>query len=129
MTEVETAPHGPRRTGRDVALVLISVGLLLFARHHDGPGAAFLREHGANVSFSFGAFYLLRLAHVPPSGRAWITALVALACVWLQELLQALGIYPGTFDAMDIVYDACGVGAAWLVHVFTARVGAPSVKR
>lgn len=115
--------------GRDVACVLLSVTLLLFARRYDGPGSTFLRQHGANLSFSFGAFYILRLLRIPRSGRAWITALVALAGVWSQELLQAAGVYPGVFDPLDLLYDAGGVVLGWGVWLATSGARAPALKQ
>jgi len=125
MTEARRAPDKVR----DVACVLLSVALLLFARRYDGPGSTFLHQHGANLSFSFGAFYILRLLRVPRSGRAWITALLALAGVWLQEGLQAAGLYPGVFDPLDLLYDAGGVVLAWALCVATSRVRTSSLSR
>lgn len=66
---------------------------------------------------------------MPPSGASWVTALVALLGVWGQELLQALGVYPGVFDPRDLLYDAIGVLAAWAVSVLVPEGRRPTANR
>ena len=106
---------------RNVVLVLVSVGLMLFARHAPEPMADFLRRHGANLAASFGAFFLVRLFRLPGVRHAWVSAAYAFAAVALVEVAQETGHYPGTFDPMDLAWNATGVGAAWLVHALTSR--------
>ena len=95
-----------------VILILLSVAALVGCRHYRGPGEVFLWSHGANLTFSFGLVFILRLASLPGSSRVWALGGYALAAVWLQELLQLAGLYRGTFDPRDFVFDALGVGAA-----------------
>jgi hypothetical protein len=97
------------------------VGLLL-SRHAIGPFTDLAHRHGANLSFSFAAFFLLRMFPLPGNTHSWATALYTLAALSAQELAQRLGLHPGTFDPRDFLFDAIGVLVAWAVHqVATSR--------
>ena len=99
-----------RERTRNVVLVLIGVGGLL-ASHH--ANLEFAHAHGANVSVSFAAFFLIRLFGVRSPA---VTAACAFAVVAAQEFAQRLGLYPGWFDWWDLLFDAAGVGLAWIAH-------------
>ena len=101
---------------RNVVLIGVGVAGLLLSRHATGPLADFAQRHGANLSFSFAAFFLVRFFPLPGNRRSWVTALYTLAGVWAQELAQHLGLYAGTFDPRDFLFDALGVLIAWGVH-------------
>lgn len=108
---------------RDLSLALLGAGLLVLCRHHEGWGSAFAHAHGANVAFSFAAFFLVRLFRLPLPGGASGTAALTLLLVWAQEGAQALGLYPGVFDPWDLLYDAVGVCAALALHLLTGERG------
>ena len=95
---------------RNVVLILVGVGGLLASHHVD---LEFARAHGANVSFSFATFFLVRFLGVR---RSAVTAACAFAIVAAQEFAQMLGLYPGWFDWWDLLFDAAGVGLAWVAH-------------
>jgi hypothetical protein len=104
-------------------MIALGIAGLLLSRHLEGPGEAFLRAHGANVSFSFAAFFLVSFfgRTWPPLRRGAVSAGVAYAGVAGQEIAQAFGIYPGVFDPLDLLFDAAGVGIAWLIAALAAR--------
>lgn len=95
-----------------VIWISIGVGGLLFSRHYAGPGADFLHAYGANLSFSFAAYFLLRFFNLPPRDSRFSAAGLALAGVSAQEAAQGLWHYPGVFDALDFLFNAAGVALA-----------------
>lgn len=95
------------------ALVMIAVGIagLLASRHFDGPGKEFLRAHGANLTFSFAAVSLISLFRFPSArwDRPVVWASIALVGVSAQEAAQGIGLYPGVFDPLDLLWNTVGV--------------------
>jgi len=110
---------------RILSLAMIGLGIagLLFSRHHVGTGEAFLRAYGANITFSFAAFFLIALF-----GKTWsalrrdgVVALVAFLGVGGQEMAQLVGLYPGVYDPRDLLFDALGVAAGWGISAVARR--------
>ena len=106
-------------TSQKKSLVCIAIGVvgLLFCRHYSGPAAGILHSHGANVAFSFGAYFILRLFRLPLIERKSINAAYTLVGVSAQEVAQALNLYPGTFDPFDFLANAVGICGAWVVDM------------
>jgi len=105
---------------RNLAGVALGVLGLLLCRHYTGPGAALLHAHGANLTFSFGAFYILKLTRLPRVERGRVCAAYALTGVCAQEIAQGLSLYPGVFDPLDFVANAAGIALAWTLAAATA---------
>ena len=92
--------------------IAVGVGGLLFSKHYSGSGADFFHAHGANFSFSFAAYFLLRSLDLPPKGNRYAAAVYALVGVFAQEVAQAFGAYPGIFDGLDFLFNFAGIGLA-----------------
>jgi hypothetical protein len=99
-----------RERTRNVVLILVGVGGLLASHHAD---LEFAQAHGANLSFSFAAFFLVRFLGIT---RPALTAACTFTIVAAQEFAQMFGLYPGWFDWWDLVFDAAGVALAWIAH-------------
>ncbi|MFC1526105.1 hypothetical protein ACFL6X_04755 [Candidatus Latescibacterota bacterium] len=104
-------------------LIGVAVGVLglLLCRHYAGPASDLIHSHGANVTFSFGAYFILKLCRLPLADRRPVCAAYALLGVSAQEVAQGLSLYPGIFDPLDFLANAAGIGAAWAVDLVQDR--------
>ena len=98
--------------GWRVTCIGLGIAGLLLSRHYSGPGADYFHSYGANLTFSFASYFLLRLLDLPPKGNRYAAAAYSLLGVSLQEIAQALGFYPGVFDPLDFLFNAAGVSLA-----------------
>lgn len=105
-----------RERKRNVVLILVGVAGLVASHHATGALAPFAHAHGANLTFSFAAFFLVRFLKLPGNVSPAATAAYTFAGVATQELAQAVGLYPGWFDPYDLLFDAIGVALAWIAH-------------
>lgn len=110
-------------TQKTKKLICIAIGVagLLFCGQYAGPGAGFLHSHGANVTFSFGAYFILSLCRLPLIERKPINAAYTFLGVSVQEVAQGLELYPGIFDPLDFLANAVGVCCAWVADVWVLR--------
>lgn len=109
-----------RQKARTFPCIAAGVAGLLISRHYSGPGSAILHSHGANVAFSFGAYFILKLWKLPLGERRPAIAGYAFAGVSAQEAAQGLSLYPGVFDPLDLLANAADVAFAWAVDVWTS---------
>lgn len=100
----------------NLLFVGVGVAALLASRHLPAPLTRFGQSHGANLAASFGAFFVLRLFPVFQRLPSWVTVMAALLAVNGVEIAQHAGLYPGTYDPEDFLYNAAGVLAAWGIH-------------
>jgi hypothetical protein len=112
---------------RRLICIAISVAGLLFSRHYSGPAAEILHSHGANVTFSFGMYFILGLCKLPLIERKSINAAYALLGVSVQEGAQALNLYPGVFDPLDFLANAVGICAAWMIDVWMSKTSSSAI--
>ena len=112
---------------RNLICIAAGVAGLLISRHYSGPGAILLHSHGANVTFSFGAYFILKLWQIPLLERRPALAVYTFLGVSAQEVTQALSLYPGTYDVLDFPANAAGIAAAWVIDTWTtpSATGAP----
>lgn len=103
-----------------IACIVVGVAGLLLSRHYTGYGADLLHAHGANVSFSFAAYFLLRFFNLPPRDSRSSAAVYAMVVVSAQELAQGYGYYPGVFDEWDLLFNAAGISLAVGLDTFRA---------
>jgi len=104
-----------------ILCIATGVGGLLFSRHYSGFGADFLHAHGANISFSFAAYFLLRFFNLPPKRNRFSAAAYAIAGVSAQEGAQAVGLYPGIFDGLDFLFNAAGISLALGLDILRSK--------
>lgn len=109
-----------RQKARDLLCIAAGVAGLLISRHYSGPGAILLHSHGANVTFSFGAYFILKLWQIPLLERRPALAMYTFLGVSAQEVAQALSLYPGTYDALDFPANAAGIALAWAADAGTS---------
>jgi hypothetical protein len=106
---------------QNLLCVAMGVAGLLFSRTYSGPMAAILHGYGANVTFSFGAYFILKFFRLPLKKKMHMNAAYTLIGVSAQEVAQAMALYPGTFDALDFLANAVGIGVAWGVDVWLSK--------
>ncbi|MDX1701252.1 MAG: hypothetical protein R3250_11570 [Melioribacteraceae bacterium] len=80
---------------------------LLFSRLYIGPGSDFFTNYGTNISFSFAAYFILKLFNLPINKLA--AGGIIFFIVSLQEIAQGIGLYPGNMDSLDYLFNAVGV--------------------
>ena len=104
-------------------LICIAVGSagMLFSRHYSGPMAGLFHDYGANGFVSFVVYFLLTYFRLPLGASKLANAGYALVVVWGQEAAQLAGLYPGTYDPLDLLVDAAGVGVALGADVLLGR--------
>jgi len=106
---------------RNLLYMGIGIGGLLFSRYYSGPMEGFTHSYGANVTFSFFAYFLLKFFRLPLSDNKYMNAAYALLCVSAQEVTQRVGLYPGTYDSLDFLFNAAGIGLALGVDILRSR--------
>lgn len=104
-----------------ILCIAIGVGCLLFRRHYSGVGAGYLSAQGANISLPFAAYFLLRFFNLPPKDDRFAVAVYTYAGVSAQEVAQVAGLYPGTFDWLDFLFNASGIGLALDFDIFRSK--------
>jgi len=97
---------------RNLFYIGIGIGGLLFSRYYSGPMEDFTHSYGANVTFSFFAYFLLKFFRLPLRDSKYMNAAYALLGVSAQEVAQRVGLYPGTYDPLDFLLNAVGIGLA-----------------
>ena len=107
------------KSGKKYSILFILIGTcgLLFSRHYSGPMEEFFHCYGANITFSFGAYYIIKLFRFPLADNIYINALYTLTGLSIQETAQHYGLYPGTFDPQDLVFNTAGVVLAVIMEV------------
>lgn len=101
-------------------LICMSIGIagLLFSRHYSGPAETFFHSYGANITFSFSFYFLLKRFRLRSIDNAYVNAAYAFLGVSMQEVAQGIKLYPGTYDPLDFAFNALGIGVAMGVYLF-----------
>lgn len=107
---------------RDVICILAGVAGLVLVSRYAGPGEILVHSYGGNVSVSFAVYFLARrVTH----GSRWpvlLAVALALGAVELFELMDGFGIMSNTYDPLDLLANAIGIGAgAVLDRILAAR--------
>lgn len=101
--------------------IIIGVGGLLFSRHYLGPLEEFFHNYGANIAFSFGAYFLIKFLKLPFREYKYITAIYTFGGVSIQEIAQSIELYPGTYDPLDFLANTAGIVIALCVDILSSR--------
>jgi GrpB-like predicted nucleotidyltransferase (UPF0157 family) len=105
---------------RNVGFALLGVAVLVLKPLYDGPYEGVFYSYAGNFSVSFALYF----AALMPLGRRRYGRLSAagatLLAVELFELLDGFGVMANTYDPMDLVANAVGVGLAVLVDLATS---------
>jgi len=107
---------------RDVLLVGVGIAGLLFSRFYAGEQQDLFHSFGANVAFSFGAYFFMKFFRLPPRNIPYASAAYTLLGVSAQEIAQATGLYPGWYDPLDFLFNGLGIALALGVDLLSARI-------
>lgn len=87
-------------------------------RHYSGPFVDSVRSYGGNVSASFAAYFVIRIATAGWRYGRLLTAGVVLLAAGLFEAADGFGVMTNVYDPADFVGNAAGVGLALVVDAF-----------
>ena len=108
----------PKEKKRNVILILVVLSGLLLVRFYTGPMEIFVHSHGANITFSFGAYFILKFIKLPLNNHRIVNGAYTFLGVSAQEIAQAFGQYPGVFDPLDFLANASGILIAMIMDTF-----------
>jgi hypothetical protein len=118
-----TRSHGSdmRRTMtvRNVVMALIGAMVLVILPAYDGPYDELLGSYGGNVAVSFALYFAVLNATDRYRRPRLLAASASLLVVELFEATDGFGVMANTFDPIDFVANAAGVGLALIVDVVT----------
>jgi hypothetical protein len=97
-------------------------GLLLKGRY-SGPYVDLVRSYGGNVVVSSSVYFLLTRLPIRHRLKRLMTAGLGLATVELFEATDGFGVMSNTYDPVDFLANAAGIGVALLVDVLASRTG------
>lgn len=108
-------------TFRNVALVMVGVAVLVLGPAYDGPFDEAFQAHAGNVAVSFALYFVALNATLPVRWPRLLAACLTLLAVELFEATDGFGVMANTYDPVDFVANAIGVGLAVLVDLGTTR--------
>ena len=114
---------------RNVAFVLLGVIGLVLKGHYLGPQPELVRSYGGNISVSFAVYFMF--THVPLRlrFRKLMTAGLSLAAVDLFEATDGFQLMSNTYDPLDYVANAAGIGLALWIDAMVSRIMDPTPTR
>lgn len=116
-------------TIRNVAFTLLGAAGLVLKRHYTGPLSDLVYRYGGNVCVSFAIYFNARLVPLPGRYNRLVSAALALLVVEAFELTDGFfGLMANTYDPLDLVANAVGVGLAVALDLLVSRSsGSPEV--
>jgi hypothetical protein len=120
-----TDGHGPdpdmRRaaTIRNVAMALLGAAVLVLVPAYGGPFADLIGAYAGNVAVSFALYFAALNASARFRWPRLLAASATLLAVELFEATDGFGVMANTFDLLDFVANAAGVGLAFVVDIAT----------
>ena len=118
-------------TTRNVAMALLGVAVLVFKSAYHGPLKEIVYAHGGNFSVSF-ALYFVALTAASRIGLGRLVAAAAtLVAVEAFEATNGFGLMTNTYDPVDFVANATGIGFAVVMDLVSSpflarRIGTDS---
>jgi hypothetical protein len=109
-------------TIRNVALALLGAAVLVLVPTYGGPFGEVVGSYGGNVAVSFALYFAARNATDRYQRPRLLAAAATLLAVELFEAADGFGVMANTFDPVDFVANAAGVGLAVLVDALTAPI-------
>lgn len=118
-----TAGRGPGSgraiTIRNVALALLGAAVLVLVPAYEGPLEELLGSYGGNVAVSFALYFAAVSATSRYPRPRLLAAALTLLAVELFEAADGFGVMANTFDPIDFVANAVGVGLAIVIDLVT----------
>ena len=108
---------------RNLGFVLIGTILFLFKRHYSGPLEDIIHSYAGNFFVSFALYFVFLNPFVQVKLRAKkvLAAMLTLAVVESFEAFNGFGYMINTFDPVDYIANAFGVGFALGLDVILSR--------
>ena len=113
---------GRATTIRNVAMALLGAAALVLVPAYDGPLADVFGSYGGNVAVSFALYFAALNASARLRRPRLLAASATLLAVELFEATDGFGVMTNTFDPIDFVANAVGVGLAVVVDVVTTQL-------
>lgn len=105
---------------RNVLLVLVGVAALLMKRHYAGPFVDIVHSYGGNVSASFAAYFVIKIATTGWKHEGLLTSGAALLVVELFEATNGFGVMTNVYDPADFAANSLGIGVALAIDTLAA---------
>ncbi len=118
-TDSHKTAVGRAVTIRNVAMAVLGAAVLVLVPVYDGPLAQTLWAYGGNVAVSFALYFAALNATSRQRRPRLLAASITLLAVELFEATDGFGVMANTFDPVDFVANAAGVGLAVLVDAAT----------
>jgi hypothetical protein len=107
---------------RNVLFILLGVLGLLLTERYSGPQARFVRSYGGNIAASFAVYFLITRVPIRHKSKRLVTAGLALTAVGLFEATDGFKVMSNTYDPLDYVANAIGIGLALWTDVAVSRI-------
>jgi hypothetical protein len=123
-----TGSDGPRAevgravTIRNVVLAVTGAVVLVLGSAYRGPFDEAFQAHSGNVAVSFALYFAALNATARLPRPRLLAASLTLLAVELFEATDGFGVMSNTYDPVDFVANAAGIGVAVVVDLATARV-------
>jgi hypothetical protein len=109
------------QTGRNILFDLLGVLVLILKSHYTGRFSEGVHSYAGNFAVSFSIYFLAAIAASQVGlGRA-AAAVGALLVVEAFEITNGFGVMSNTYDPVDLLANAAGIGFAILVDLATWR--------
>lgn len=109
-------------TVRNVALALAGAAVLVLAPAYHGPSRELLHGYAGNVAVSFALYFAAVNATSRYPRPRLLAALLTLLAVELFEITDGFGVMANTYDPIDLLANAAGVGLAVVVDLTTTPI-------
>ena len=103
-------------------MALLGAAVLVLVPTYDGPFADVLAAHGGNVAVSFALYFAVLNASARYRRPRLLAASITLLAVELFEATDGYGVMANTFDRIDFLANAAGVGLAVIVDLATTPI-------
>ena len=114
---------------RNLGLVLLGAAVLVLKHAYHGPLARVVHNYAGNFCASFAVYFLCATV-VAQINRGRLAAVAsALLIVETFELTNGFGIMVNTYDPVDLLANATGVGLALAIDRITQGRGATRGRR
>ena len=106
---------------RNIAFVLVGITLFLLMPAYHGPLEEAIHDQGGNVTISFALYFAAAIAASRHGFSRLAAATATLLAVEAFEAFNGFGVMANTYDPLDFLANAVGVGAAVVVDLASAR--------
>ena len=114
---------------RNVVFALLgAIGLVLGGRY-SGSHMELVHSYGGNIAASFAVYFILTHVPIRLKFRKLVTAGLGLAVVDVFEATDGFKVMSNTYDPLDYMANAVGIGLALWIDVAASRIMDPPQTR